>query len=378
MKALTIRVNEGTWDSTRGYTMEEVPEPFLDEEKKPKDAYCAIIKIINAGVCGTDKSIWYRKALKKNILQSLQKENRSYWVAGHELLGTIVQLGSKVSKNLSIGQNVAAESHLYCGKCYACQNGNYHICVEEKTIGVTADGCFAEKMKIPANVLWPTDLQKIRPEIASIQEPFGNAVHACTPLLEENLDKQDVVISGCGTIGLFSILIARSMGARKILCIDPSPAARKKAELCGADSTMTPSNSVEETQEKIKAYFDNQGASLALEMSGAEESYKSLLYSTRKGGKIILFGLSNFDFKIPKIEDFILQGKSIHSIVGRRVFYTWEKTKKILEDKSNSIQDKIWKTILEEGKDTILNFNEFDVKVFEEKLNKYSKIILRM
>ena len=378
MKALTIRVNEKTWDSTYGYTAEEVPEPLLDEQKQPEDAYCAIVKVISAGVCGTDKSIWNRKALKKSILYSLNKANREYWIAGHELLGNIIQLGSKVSTTFSIGQSVAAESHLYCGVCYACQNNNRHICVQQKTIGVTTDGCFAEKIKIPANVLWPTDIQKIRPEIASIQEPFGNAMHACTPLMEENLAGQDIVISGCGTIGLFSTLITRAMAARRILCIDPCSTAREKAKLCGADLTMAPSATPEETKEKILKYFNNKGANFALEMSGAKDSYKSLLYSTCNGGRIVLFGLNKFDLQIPELEKFILQGKSIHSIVGRRVFHTWEKTRKILENTSNSIQDKIWKIILEEGKDTIVDFNTFNAKIFEEKMNKHSKIILRM
>ncbi len=78
------------------------------------------------------------------------------------------------------------------------------------------DGCFADYLKLPAKALWRTDLERIRPEVAAVQEPFGNAVHACTKV---DLRGKSVAIFGTGTIGLFAVLIARGLGAGRIVGI---------------------------------------------------------------------------------------------------------------------------------------------------------------
>ena len=96
------------------------------------------------------------------------------------------------------------------GSVCRCLNGELHVCANDKIIGISHDGCFAQYIKLPARCLWPTDLSKIRPEVAAIQEPFGNAVHACQAT---DLRGKTVAIIGCGTIiGLFAILIAKGMG----------------------------------------------------------------------------------------------------------------------------------------------------------------------
>ena len=129
---------------------------------------------------------------------------------GHELLGRIVDMGPRVAPKYAfeVGDVVSTESHIVCGTCYQCRVGDSHVCERDKIIGISQDGCFAEYVKLPAKALWRTDLSKIRPEVAAVQEPFGNAVHACQVT---ELRGKTVAILGCGTIGLFAILIARGM-----------------------------------------------------------------------------------------------------------------------------------------------------------------------
>ena len=100
------------------------------------------------------------------------------------------------------GDIVSAESHIVDDTCYQCRVGDKHVCATAQIIGISLDGCFSELVKLPAKTLWPTDLRKIRPEVAALQEPFGNAVHACTKV---NLRGQSVAIIGLGTIGLFAV-----------------------------------------------------------------------------------------------------------------------------------------------------------------------------
>ncbi|MGZ3705269.1 MAG: zinc-binding dehydrogenase [Bdellovibrionota bacterium] len=383
MKALILPVTRATWATTKGYELRDVPAPVLDEKKDSEDAHRVLIEPIYAGVCGTDKGIWFRKAFREAILGHMEQDKRPYFVMGHELLGRIVELGSEVKRagRFHAGQVVGAESHIFCGKCPMCLAGNQHVCANERIIGVTWDGVFAERVKLPGNVLWPTVLEKIRPEVAAIQEPFGNAVHVCTPnmlgsdLRASEMRGKTVAVFGCGTIGLFSILIARAMGARKIIGIEPNAKNKQKALDCGADKVIDPSD---KSSEEEKAFFEGYGADYCLEMSGFPSSLQQAIKGSRRGGNVVLFGLSTGDVTIPQFEDMITAGKRIHAIVGRRCFATWEITKQLLEDKTNGIQAQVWKHVLEEGKGTILPLTEFTAERFEKNLSEHPKTLVRI
>ncbi len=383
MKALILPVTQSTWSTTKGYELAEVPAPTLDEARDPEDARRVLIEPILAGVCGTDKGIWFRKAFKDAILHHMEQDLRPYFVMGHELLGRILEMGSEVKSigRFSVGQVVGAESHIYCGKCPMCLAGNQHVCANERIIGVTWDGVFAERVKLPANVLWPTALEKIRPEIAAIQEPFGNAVHVCTPnmlgsdLRQSELRGKSIAVFGCGTIGLFSILIARAMGAKKIIGIEPNAGNKQKALACGADRVIDPS---EVSAEEVKDFCEGFGADYCFEMSGFPSSIQQAIRGARRGGHVIFFGLSSGDLVIPHFEELIKAGKRIHAIVGRRVFSTWEITRQLLEDKTNGIQDQIWKHVLDEGKGTILPLKDFTPERFEKNLSQHLKTLVQV
>jgi threonine 3-dehydrogenase len=381
MKALILDANRTTWSTTKGYKLADVPEPKLNEKQDKLDAGRVLIEPIFGGVCGTDKGIWFRKAFKDAILNTMEKDHRSHFVMGHELLGRIVEVGSDVKRSgrFHVGQVVAAESHIFCGVCPMCLSGNQHVCANERIIGVTWDGVFAERLKLPENVLWPTVLEKIRPEVAAIQEPFGNAVHVCTPSMADATMKnaefrgKTIAVFGCGTIGLFSILIARAMGAKKIIGIEPNAKNKAKALACGADKVIDPSD---HSAEEIISYFDGYGADYCLEMSGFPSSLLAAIKASRRGGHIVLFGLSSGDLLIPHFEELITAGKRVHAIVGRRVFGTWEITKQLLEDKTNGIQDQVWKHILEEGNGTIMALTEFTPERFEKNLSEHPKTLV--
>ncbi len=381
MKALVLEVNRNNWSTTKGYRVADVEAPRIDERASPSDARSVILEPIFAGVCGTDRGIWYRKAFKEGILSHLEKDGRSHYVMGHEMLARIVEVGSEVKRGgkFHVGQLVSAESHIYCGECPMCRAGDEHVCINERIIGVTWDGVFAERVKLPANVLWPTVIDKIRPEVAAVQEPFGNAVHVCTPSIpgqtvaNAEMRGKTVAIFGCGTIGLLAILVARALGARKIVGIEPNPRNQERARALGADLVIPPGDNA---ASEVRSFCDGVGADYALEMSGFPSSLVSALDGSRRGGHIVLFGLSGGDLTIPRFEEVVTAGKHIHAIVGRRVFATWEITRALLEDRRNGIQDQIWKHILDEGKGSILPLSEFTPERFEKNLNEFPKTLV--
>ena len=85
MKALILPVTRATWASTKGYELRDVPAPVLDEKRDAEDAQRVLIEPIYAGVCGTDKGIWFRKAFREAILHHLDSDKRPYFVMGHEV-----------------------------------------------------------------------------------------------------------------------------------------------------------------------------------------------------------------------------------------------------------------------------------------------------
>ena len=180
MWALTFDRSREEWACSTGLVKERVDVPAL-VEPDGADRSNVVLRVKYAGFCGSDRSIWWRKAFGDMILGSLDGEQRDRRIVGHEFLGEVVDMGSRVGPKYGYkpGDVVSTESHIVCGTCYQCRLGDSHVCARDKIIGISMDGCFADYVKLPAKALWPTNLDLIRPEVAAVQEPFGNAVHAC-------------------------------------------------------------------------------------------------------------------------------------------------------------------------------------------------------
>src|SRR5690349_14188279 len=299
MWALTYDRETDPWETTVGLRKTEVERPNIDETRDYHDRSSVLVKPIMTGFCGSDRGIWFRKAFKDMIFGSLDRDHKDTRVIGHELLGRVVALGTDAKRTygLDVGDVVPTESHIICGACYQCRIGDTHVCADDKIIGISEDGCFAEHVKLPAKALWRTDIDKIRPEVAAIQEPFGNAVHACTKV---NLRGKRVAIVGCGTIGLFAVAIARAMGANYIIGVEPMPNHAEMARRLGADIVLSPKPPKDETHlsdpeltAQIRKLTDGVGVDVALEMTGINSSVNNAIHAVRRGGDVILFGLKS-------------------------------------------------------------------------------------
>ncbi len=412
MKALVFDKSKYGWETSKGFELVNIPEPVLgvgDEEK-------IIMKVHYAGVCGTDKGIWNRMAFKDQILSSidaeitspnpsLEKEGdtavipplaegrqggvKTYRQLGHEFFGEVKEVGANV-KNLKPGDFVACESHVVCNKCYQCLHGQKNVCTNEKILGITVDGGFAEYAKVPAQVAWRTDTGKIRPEVAAMQEPFGNAVHAASKV---DLKGKTVAIFGLGPIGMFLTIIVKGMGASSIIGIEPNPVAEDMAKKLGIDYVIPLSGSAGQPVSKsanAKPYAHNEavideikkitgglGVDVAFEMAGFNDSVNNTIASVRRGGDVILFGLKNGDFVFEDFNKLVMKGITIHCVAGRQIWETWEITKKLMEDVSNGVQEKLFNVILDRGHETILPIGEYTKERFEEMMKKHPKFLIQ-
>src|SRR5262249_52592969 len=108
-------------------------------------------------------------------------------------------------------------------------------CTRERILGLHLDGGFAEYIAIPAGCAWINDPTVVPVEVACIEEPFGNAVHAAT---EYDPRGQCVVILGAGPIGLFSVIAPSGFGAERILAVDTTLFRLDLASRVGAHASL--------------------------------------------------------------------------------------------------------------------------------------------
>ena len=385
MKALVYDKSAMPWDKTEGFVRRDMPRPALDETADPTDGDNVVVKMIYAGFCGSDRGIWHRTAFKGHIFESLKREGATTRIIGHELVGEIVEVGSRVPARFGYRPKdiVSSESHIICGTCHQCQIGQTHICARDSIIGISRDGCFAEYIKLPARVLWPTDKKKIKLKVAAIQEPFGNAVHAC---MTADLRGKTVGVFGCGTIGLFVIIVAKALGATRVIGLEPVAKNREMALAVGADvvipldMTRAKKNGWAADKDAVQAVRDEArgiGVDVALEMAGFNNSVNNAIQSTRRGGEVVLFGLKQGNFHIQQFDRVIVNGLTLHSVIGRRIFGTWVVTRNLLEDKANGIQKHIHQVILNGGDDTIVHIDDFEPGSFAKKLAEWPKLLIQ-
>lgn len=393
ISALTFNLEKDGWENSKGFVKREIFAPVLDEKKDIRDAVSVIVKIKYAGVCGTDRGIWNRASFGDLIRDSLARENKAERIMGHEFVGEIIETGSLVNHlyqdensseaaRIRVGGLVSGDSHITCGKCYHCRIGESNICAKELILGISTDGVFAEYAKIPARNLWAVDENKIRPEIAAIYDPLGNAVHAVSAT---DIKGKKVAVFGCGSIGLFSIILLKNFGAAQIIAADTNKENLDIAAKLGATETIDvlAENGGDnwrgdaEAVKKIIELTGGRGADVVMEMAGPNSSVNNALESVRRGGDVILFGLKDGDFVIPKFSKTIVRGITLRGIIGRKIFGTWQIAKDILADRSNGVQDKIWDVILKKGEGTIISFSDYDKSSFEKKMRENPKIIFK-
>jgi threonine 3-dehydrogenase len=394
MRALVIDTSEQPWEESHGFTLADLPRPVLDEANHPEDAASVIIKIKYAGVCGSDRGLWYRTAFHEPFIKSLAAENKTARIVGHEFVGEIVEAGSMVKSlysdpdplneaKIEVGNLVSGDSHITCGRCYQCRLGQNNVCMNEAILGITIDGVFTEYAKLPAKNLWGIDQSRIRPEIAAIMDPFGNAVHCLTKV---DVRGQRVAIFGAGPIGLFSVLLAQNFGAAKVIVADVDSRNLELAKRLGADETILiqpkkKANTWEHDPEVLDRILEltyGKGVDVALEMAGPPSSINNALDATRRGGQVVLFGIKDGNLTIPDFSRLILRGITMHAVIGRRIFETWQIAQRVLSKKSNGIQDRLWEVVLNNGRGTIIPLAEFDAENFEKLLHDHPKLLFKV
>ena len=309
-----------------GLVVDEIPVPVPGKEE-------VLVEVQAAGICGTDLHIWKWDSWSRQRI-------KTPLTLGHEFAGTVVEVGSKV-EHARVGDFVSAESHVTCGMCYQCRTGQAHLCPRTQILGVDREGAFAEYVCVPEKVIWQNDPGKISPEIAALQEPFGNAVFAT---LNQDITGKSVGILGCGPIGLFSVGIARASGASHVFASDLTEPRLALAIEMGADATFNPADGGDMVDDLVEAN-EGRGLDVVLEMSGSPIAINTAFRSARNGGTVVLFGIPSDPVEIDIAENMIFKNLQVTALNGRRIFDTWYKTRWLLANKVVDLSPLITRTI---------------------------------
>jgi threonine 3-dehydrogenase len=299
-------------EAVPGLTVEETPVP-------EPGAHDVLVQIEATSICGTDLHIW------KWDDWSRQRLHLPLTV-GHEFAGTVVAVGD-LTEQVKVGDYVSAESHITCGHCFQCRTGQAHMCPRTQILGVDRDGAFAEFISVPESIIWKNDRSKLPPEIATLQEPFGNSVFAT---LSEDLASQTVVVFGCGPIGLFSIAIACASGAAAVFAVDPVEYRLDLARQMGVAEAFRPGEGVDVVEAILQAN-EGYGVDLILEMSGSPAAITDAFKAVRNGGRVVLFGIPSNPVEVDIAENMIFKNLTVLAMNGRRIWDTWYKTRWLLE-----------------------------------------------
>jgi threonine 3-dehydrogenase len=284
-----------------GLWLEDVPVPQIGIND-------VLIRVRKASICGTDVHIYnWDDWAKKTIPVPM--------VVGHEFVGEIVEVGSNVS-DFFPGQIVSGEGHVVCGRCRNCLAGRRHLCANTSGVGVNRPGAFAEYISLPMSNVW-VHSRSVPPDIGSIFDPFGNAVHTALtfPMLGE-----DVLVTGAGPIGLMAAAVAKHAGARYVVITDVNPYRLALAQKMGV--TRAVDVRMAKLADVQKELGMKEGFDVGLEMSGNPNAFRDMLANMSHGGKIAMLGIPSEQIAIDW-NTVIFSMLTIKGIYGREMYETW-------------------------------------------------------
>ncbi len=285
--------------------------PGLELIDAPEPTYGindVLIRVHRTGICGTDLHIYNWDAWAARTIPVPM-------VVGHEFVGEVVAVGSNVN-DFHPGDIVSGEGHVVCGRCRNCMAGRRHLCAHTEGVGVNRTGAFAEFIALPMTNIWRHH-PGVDKDVASIFDPFGNAVHTALqfPVLGE-----DVLITGAGPIGLMAAAVVRHAGARHVVITDINEDRLRLARKMKVTRAINPlTTSLKDVQLELGMH---EGFDVGLEMSGNPHAFRDMISQMSPGGNIALLGIPPEEIAI-NWNDVIFSMLTIKGVYGREMYETW-------------------------------------------------------
>ncbi len=234
----------------------EKPEPGTGE---------LVIRVLASGICGTDVHIFKGEYLGTYPI-----------VPGHEGAGIVDTVGEGVN-GFSVGDPVAFEPNISCGRCAHCLNNRQNFCEEWTGIGVTQPGCMAEFVLVPESNVFST--VGLEPAVACFVEPLSCVLHGIQKAGIRLADR--VLIAGAGPIGLLLLQSARNLGASRIGVLERIESRQDAARDFGAEEIFQDFELIE-----------SDAYDVVIDATGSIPVLEELIHHVRYGGTMLFFGVA--------------------------------------------------------------------------------------
>ena len=244
----------------------------LADVKKPKPGSKeCLVKVLACGICGTDRHIYHGEypSAKPVIL-------------GHEFGGVIEEVGP--GSKFQVGQVVSVDPNIVCGKCLDCKEGRTAFCPDLTALGVNINGGLAEYVLTPDSQIYPVR-NDLNPLHLAFIEPLACSIRGLD--LANLKGGEKVAILGGGVIGLLVVQLAKLAGAAEIVLVTRQKFRRDVALKIGATRVIDPIN------ENVDTAITNMD--VTFECAGSVETFKQSQKITRRGGSVIVLGLTASD-----------------------------------------------------------------------------------
>jgi L-iditol 2-dehydrogenase len=240
-----------------------------------------LVEMKACGVCGTDI-----EKMAGNFLTPPK--------LGHEVTGRVDKIGANV-KNIQVDDRVFVHHHVPCYTCYYCKHRNYTMCKEFNETNLDPCG-FAEYFRVPESNVKKGAVYKLPDDITFETGTLMEPVACCIRGLKKSLVEvgENVLVIGAGPIGLIMINLLRCyFDAHFIISSEILKYRRQEAQSFGADYSINPNK--ENLCQRVKELTKGRGADLVIDAVGNSKTIGQGLDCTRKGGRLLLFGVPSKD-----------------------------------------------------------------------------------
>lgn len=239
----------------------------------------ALVKVEYVGVCGSDLHFF-----EFGCIGDIKVEYP--FVLGHEAAGTVVSVGKDVT-GLKVGDRVALEPGITCGKCEFCKTGRYNLCPDVRFFATPPiGGVFQEYVAHPADLCFklPDNVDCLE---GAMVEPLSVGFHAVDR--SEGRLGDSAVVFGSGCIGLCTVLALQANGITDITVVDILDCRLEMAKKLGA---KTVNGAKEDTLLRCAEITGGKGFDLAFETAGTAITTNNAMRAVKKGATVTLIGYS--------------------------------------------------------------------------------------
>lgn len=256
-----------------------------------------LIKVKSSGVCHSDIHLWDGgyEGPGGTFLKTTDRGVRYPLTPGHEIAGTIEEMGSEARDEFQKNEAVLVYPWIGEGLCPACRSGEENLCDKPRSIGIYQDGGYAEYVLVPSyRYLIRLDNEMDMDAAATLS---CSALTAYGAVKNTEIKPNDnVVIVGAGGLGLMAIQLAKAISGARIIALDLSDEKLTTAKQNGADEIIN--SKKEDPIKSVLEYTGNSGADAVMDFVNSSKTVETELQFLRRRAKVILVGLFGGEVKL--------------------------------------------------------------------------------